>query len=44
MKNEKAADNVKELVALLKHWQELEVATISQTTTIMEKTRTRSSA
>jgi hypothetical protein len=38
MKNEKAADNVKELVALLKHWQELEVATISQTTTIMEKT------
>jgi len=39
MKKEKAADNLEELVALLKHWQELEVATIAQTTTIMEKTQ-----
>jgi len=39
MKKEKAADNLEELVAILKHWQELEVATISQTTTIMEKTQ-----
>lgn len=39
MKKEKAADNLEELVAILKHWQDLEVATISQTTTIMEKTQ-----
>jgi len=39
MKNEKAADNLGEMVALLKHWQDLEVATITQTTTIMEKTQ-----
>jgi hypothetical protein len=39
MRNEKAADNLEELVALLKHWQELEVATVAQTTTIMDKTQ-----
>jgi len=39
MKKEKAADNLGELVGLLKHWQDLEVATITQTTTIMDKTQ-----
>jgi hypothetical protein len=39
MSKEKAADNLEELVTLLKHWQDLEVATITQTSTIMEKTQ-----
>jgi len=36
---EKAAENLEELVTTLKNWQDLEVATIAQTTTIMEKTQ-----
>lgn len=38
MKKEKVADKPGELVALLKHWQDLEVATIAQTTKVMDKT------
>lgn len=36
---EKAADNLKDLVKTLKKWQDLEVATVAQTTSIMEKTK-----
>jgi rubrerythrin len=36
---QKAAENLEELVALLKKWQDLEVATVAQTTKIMEKTK-----
>ncbi len=39
MKKEKAAENLDELVTILKHWQDLEVATVAQTTAIMEKTK-----
>ncbi len=35
---QKAAENLEELVGILKHWQELEVATVAQTTAVMEKT------
>jgi hypothetical protein len=36
---EKVADNVKDLVETLKKWQDLEVATVAQTTAIMGKTK-----
>jgi hypothetical protein len=35
----KAAENLAELESTLKHWQELEVATVDQTTAIMGKTQ-----
>ncbi len=36
---ERAAENLEELVATLKRWQEIEAATIQHTTQIMEKTQ-----
>jgi uncharacterized tellurite resistance protein B-like protein len=36
---EKAAENLDELVATLKRWQEIEAATVNQTTAVMEKTK-----
>ncbi len=36
---EKAAENVPDLVATLKRWQEVESASIAQTSAIMEKTK-----
>ncbi len=35
---QKAAENLEELVALLKRWQDIEVQTVAQTTAVMEKT------
>ncbi len=36
---QKAAENLEELVATLKRWQEIETAAVSQTSAIMEKTK-----
>lgn len=36
---EKAAENLDELVGTLRRWQEIETASIAQTTTIMEKSQ-----
>jgi hypothetical protein len=38
MTKEKSAENLEELVGILKRWQGLEVATIALTTSVMEKT------
>jgi len=37
--SQKSAENLQELVTTLKRWQEIESATIIQTTAIMEKTK-----
>ena len=36
---QKAAENLEELLSTLKRWQEIETATVSQTSAIMEKTK-----
>ncbi len=36
---EKKAENLEELVATLKRWQEIETASVAQTSAIMEKTK-----
>jgi rubrerythrin len=37
--SQKAAENLEELLTTLKRWQEIETATVSQTSAIMEKTK-----
>ncbi|MGC8724018.1 MAG: hypothetical protein ACP5VF_09115 [Acidobacteriota bacterium] len=36
---QKAAENLDELLSILKRWQDIETATVSQTSAIMEKTK-----